>query len=279
MNITVLGGEPTLHPEFLLFLEYMVSRAFNITIFSNGMIKAAVVNGVLKLIEEWELNFKRLRFIINVNEQKYQTAVERKMQANTFGKLNSYCGLSFNIFEESCNPEFLADLIQEFQLKPRIRLGLAAPIVGRNNTFLPLKSYPHIAKKILNLSDRCLKDSIEFGFDCGFPLCLFSNEDIGKLYKNKAHLIFCCEPVIDIDPDLNVIYCYPLSEYQRLKLKDFKSVSQIYDHFKTLISEHDEQKGVFPECRSCPYRKNGRCDGGCKGHYLSTDSSSSIELR
>jgi MoaA/NifB/PqqE/SkfB family radical SAM enzyme len=277
MNITVLGGEPTLHPEFLLFLEYMISRAFNITVFSNGMITTAVARGINKLIDEWTLDVKRLRFIINVNEPKYQTVRETRMQAKTFAKLNTFSGLSFNIFEESCDMNFLPDLIQKYKLRPKIRLGLAAPIVGRENTFLPLKSYPGVAKKILRLSDRCLRDSIDLGFDCGFPLCIFSNEDIGKLYKNSVHLIFVCEPVLDIDPDLNVIYCYPLSECQRLKLTDFKSVSDIYTHFKTLISKHDRQKGIFSECKNCPYHKNGRCDGGCKGHYLSTGFPTSLK--
>jgi len=273
-NVTVLGGEPTLHPEFTLFLQYIISRGFNITVFSNGMIKAGVIDGIKEIIDEWELDFNKLRFIVNVNESKYRSPQEIKMQKNTFTNLNKYCGLSFNIFEESCNLEFLTNLIQEFRLMPQIRLGLAAPIVGKKNKFLPLNSYPHIAKKILSLSDRCQKDSIKFGFDCGFPLCIFSDEAIGKLYKNKVQLLFVCDPVLDIDPDLNVIYCYPLSEYNSLKLTDFKSVSQIYNHFETLISKEDHQKGIYPECKNCQYLKSGRCDGGCKGHYLSGNPSS-----
>jgi sulfatase maturation enzyme AslB (radical SAM superfamily) len=271
-KLTLLGGEPSLHPEFLLFLEYLISRAFSLSIFSNGMISPTVVSGILDLIKEWDLDDKRLRFVINVNEPKYQTETEKKMQVNTFGKLNKFLGLSFNIFEDSCSLDFLPDLIRDFRLKPRIRLGLAAPITGRENKFLPIESYPSIAKKILKLSDRCRDDSIEFGFDCGFPMCIFSDEEIGRLFKNKAFLMFVCDPVLDIDPDLNVIHCYPLSGFQSLKLKDFDSVQELHARFKTLISKYDRQKGIYPECLNCLYRKSGRCNGGCKGHYLSLDS-------
>jgi cyclic pyranopterin phosphate synthase len=121
----------------------------------------------------------------------------------------------------------------------------------------------------MDLSDRCRRDSIEFGFDCGFPMCIFSDAEIGRLYKNKVRLLFVCEPVIDIDPDLNVIYCYPLSGFKTLKLKNFESVSQIYKQFEALMANHEGKKGIYDQCQKCPYRANQRCGGGCRGHYIS----------
>lgn len=267
-QVNILGGEPTLHPEFNLFLRYLVSRGFMITVFSNGMINQPVLKNIKETIDEWGLDYNRLKFVMNVNEAKYRTAKEDKMEKMTFQTLNRYIGLSFNIFEKDCDMNFLVDLINDFELIPRIRLGLAAPIMGRNNIFLPIEAYPDIARKIIRLSERCQKNSIDFGFDCGFPLCIFTDAEIGKLYKNMTHLQFVCDPVLDIDADLNVIYCYPLSEYQTLKLQDFKNVAEIYDHFRSSLEKDDEKKGIYPECRDCQYRLRGRCSGGCKGHFL-----------
>jgi MoaA/NifB/PqqE/SkfB family radical SAM enzyme len=267
-QVNILGGEPTLHPEFNLFLSYLISRGFFITIFSNGMIRKPVLKKIKETIDEWALDYKRLKLVLNINEPKYRTQNEDRMEKTTFRTLNRHIGLSFNIFEKNCDMNFLVDLIRDFELIPRIRLGLAAPIMGRHNIFLPLEDYRFIARKIIRLSERCQKHAIDFGFDCGFPLCIFTDAEIGKLYKHMTRLQFVCDPVLDIDADLNVIYCYPLSEYQTLKLSDFKHVSEIYDHFNGCLKEDDKRKGIFPECLDCQYRLRGRCAGGCKGHYL-----------
>ncbi|MCK4836877.1 MAG: radical SAM protein, partial [Candidatus Aminicenantes bacterium] len=208
-QVTVLGGEPTLHPEFNLFLRYLISRGFTISVFSNGMINPPVLKEIREIIHEWQLDYKKLKFIINVNEPKYRSVQENEMEEKTFQELSQFISLSFNIFEKSCNMDFLVDLILDFNLIPRIRLGLAAPILGKENKFLPIKDYRIIAGKIIKLSELCQQNSIDFGFDCGFPLCIFSDENIGKLYKNMTRLQFVCEPVIDIDAELNTIYCYP----------------------------------------------------------------------
>ena len=267
-QVNVLGGEPTLHPDFNLFLKYLSSRGFFITVFSNGMISKPVLSEIKATIDEWELDYKRLKFVMNVNEAKYRTSKEDEMEKISFQTLNRHIGLSFNIFEKDCDMNFLVDLIRDFELIPRIRLGLAAPIMGKNNIFLPLEAYRNIAKKIIRLSERCQKNAIDFGFDCGFPLCIFTDAEIGKLYKHMTHLQFVCEPVLDIDADLNIIYCYPLSEYQTLKLADFSHVSEIYDHFHSALERDDQNKGIFLECQDCQYRLRGRCAGGCRGHHL-----------
>jgi len=269
-SVNVLGGEPTLHSRFLLLFRYLVSRGFGITLFSNGMIAKPVLTGILEIIDEWGLTSHHLKIVVNVNEDKYRSPTERRLQKRTFEALHEHIGLSFNIFEKSCDMNFLVDLIDSHRLLPRIRLGLAAPIAGRKNRFLPMEDYGIIARKVVTLSDRCQAHGIDFGFDCGFPMCMFSDEDIGRLFKNMARLQFVCDPVLDIDPDLNVIYCYPLSGYHSLKLRDFNNVKEIYDEFASLMGRDDRQRGIYAECAECPYLKSKRCAGGCKGFYLRT---------
>jgi len=273
-KINVLGGEPTLHAEFDVFLEYMISRGFTVHVFTNGMMGESTLNALQVLISKWQLTRRRLKFIINVNEEKYRTANEKDLQAKTFADLHEFSTLSFNIFERDCHLDFLVELITENKLIPEIRLGLAAPISGNGkgkpakNRFLPLEDYPLIAGKIMALSLRCQENAIDLVLDCGFPLCMVSDEEIGKLYKNKTQLKFVCHPIPDIGPDLNVFHCYPLWGYFPQKLTHFRHLKDIYTYFQSLLAKRAKKPGIFEKCGDCEYRPRGMCSGGCKGHYI-----------
>jgi radical SAM protein with 4Fe4S-binding SPASM domain len=276
-KVNVLGGEPSLHPEFDVFLEYLISRGFVVHVFTNGMISHSTLESLHVLIAKWQLTRQRLKFIINVNEEKYRPPKEKELQGNTFRELHEFSTLSFNIFERDCCLDFLAALITRHQLIPEIRLGLASPILlngkgYKGNRFLAVDDYSCIAGKIMALSGLCRENAIDIVFDCGFPLCMFSDEEIGRLYKNKTQLKFVCHPIPDIDPDLNVFHCYPLSGYFPQKLTHFRHLKEIHSYFSSLLakSKSSERAGIFETCHACEYRHRGMCAGGCKGHYLDT---------
>lgn len=267
-KLNILGGEPTLHPEFDVLLEYMLSRGFVLHVFSNGMIPAAALAAIQRLISRRKLTRRRLKFIINVNEEKYRTAKEQEQLERTFRVLHPLSTLSFNIFEPLCSLVFLIDLIVQKQLIPEIRLGLASPILGKENQYLCTADFYSIARKISAFSTLCQANAIDLVFDCGFPLCIFTDKEIGKLFKNKTQLKFVCHPIPDIDPDLNVTHCYPLSEYYPQKLTDFHRLEDIRSHFRSLLSHENGGFGIFETCRECEYRYRGMCSGGCKGHFI-----------
>lgn len=267
-KLNVLGGEPTLHPEFDLFLEYLISRGFVIHVFSNGMIAPGKLDAITALVASQQLTKQRLKFVINVNEEKYHTAEENRLQELALQRLHDLSTLSFNIFETGCRLDFLVDLINKYELIREIRLGLAAPIAGKGNRYLLTGDFRTTAKKISAFSSLCQENAIDLVFDCGFPLCIFSDREIGKLYKNKTQLKFTCHPIPDIDPDLNVLHCFPLSGYFPQKLTQFKDLRQVHSYFNSLISRNCQTAGIFETCADCEYRQRGMCSGGCKGHYI-----------
>jgi radical SAM protein with 4Fe4S-binding SPASM domain len=267
-KINVLGGEPTLHPEFSTYLNYLVSRNFKLHIFTNGKINKNNLLTVLDLIRERELSSRQLKFVVNVNEAPYRTAAETRMQARTFQLLGPYLSLSFNLFQKENRLDFLIELVRKYKLIPEIRLGLAAPVMGKTNQYLPPGDYREIAVKIHRFSTLCQKEKIDLVFDCGFPLCMFTDEEIGHLYKNKTQLKFTCRPIPDIDPGLNVLHCFPLAQYHSFPLEEFRDLAEVKQRFTTLIAEENGYSGIYPECRECQYKHRGICSGGCRGHYL-----------
>ncbi|MCP5104632.1 MAG: radical SAM protein [bacterium] len=269
-KINVLGGEPTLHPQFGLFLEYLLSRGFTVHIFTNGMMPDAALKEINRLVDRHRLNHRKLKFIINVNEEKYRSSKEKKLQERTMDSLHKFSTLSFNIFEEDCSLDFLTDLIVNNQLIGEIRLGLASPISGKENQFLPTGAFDGIARKISTFSALCQENNIDLVFDCGFPLCIFTDDELGKLYKNKTQLKFVCHPIPDIDPDLNITHCYPLAKYFPQKLDRFRDLEDIRSYFRSHLSKdagNNGRIGIFETCRECRYRERGMCSAGCKGHY------------
>lgn len=266
-KVNVLGGEPTLHPQLTLFLEYLISRGFVVHLFTNGMMKKSVLDDLLVLIAKRRLTRQRLKFIVNVNADVYRGPQETEMQAAAFRGLKDFSSLSFNIFEKECSLDFLAQLIEEHGLIREIRLGLAAPVAGKANRFLLKDHYPAIAGKIEAFSDVCQGHAIDLVLDCGFPLCIFSDEQIGKLYKNKTQLKFVCRPIPDIDPHLNVFHCYPLSGYFPQPLTQFRDLQDVRNYFFSLLERNTFEAGIFEACGDCQYRHRGMCAGGCKGHF------------
>jgi cyclic pyranopterin phosphate synthase len=186
--------------------------------------------------------------------------------------------------------KYLVDAILKYDLKKHIRLGLAQPIPGRKNECLSLYEVRKIAKTLRNQLDLLEKHRITLGFDCGMSLCIFSNEDIGRLFKlNRGRVMFSCGPAIDIGPDLQVWACFPLNNYEKKSLYDFDNMDEIRKYFaekqksrrqkaekqKTLNPYFqkapfvaESRKGIFEECSSCVYLEENLCAGGCLAHLI-----------
>jgi radical SAM protein with 4Fe4S-binding SPASM domain len=249
-------------------LEYLLARGFIVHVFTNGMWPDNMRQSVAELIKRRRLTRRELKFVVNVNEDKYRALGETRQQGRTFDAFNEFCTLSFNIFESTCDLEFLTRLAVENRLLPEIRLGLASPVDGKDNSYMKVSEYPKIARKISRFSDLCQEIGIDIVLDCGFPLCMFSDYEIGKLYKNKTQLKFVCRPIPDIDPQLNVTHCYPLSGYFPQKLNYFRDLDEIRSYFQRLINGDTSSTGIYEHCDTCRYRKRGMCAGGCRGHYV-----------
>jgi hypothetical protein len=218
------------------------------------------------MIRDEDIKNEQLRFCMNINEARITPEKEARLQRRTLKYLGSHAVISFNFFEEKCNLDFTVDLINKYSMIREIRLGLAQPIVSLNNSHLPPESYSRVMKTIVEFSDLCNASNITINFDCGFTLCRFSDEDIGRLFRNKTALRFVCDPAIDIGTDLSLWYCFPLSKTYSVPMEDFKTLQELADHLKNQYRT-EEPAGIFPQCRDCVYLTRNQCRGGCIGHY------------
>jgi cyclic pyranopterin phosphate synthase len=271
-HLALLGGEPTLHPDFIDFVLYLHQRKFHVNVFTSGIMSQkqleAAKTYLLKIPEE------SLSFVCNYNHPNSSSDSETQ-QINRFIKtFSKHISLSFNLYQKEFDFTFLVDAINKYGLKKHIRLGLAQPIPGQKNECLALEDLYGMAERLRTQFEILEENRIALGFDCGMPLCIFSNEDIGRLFKlNKGKVLFSCGPAIDIGPDMQVWSCFPLSNYEKKSLYDFDNVEEVKKHFSGQNNHlREKRKGIFAACETCDYLKEGLCKGGCLAHLINAES-------
>lgn len=261
--VGILGGEPSLHPEFAGMIERTWAHGLDAKIFTNGIWSEKTVAAVERLEGRTPRN---LRFIVNTNHPDITPEAERKTQQRLFSRLPEHCSLSFNIHSTKQEMDFLVDLIVNQGLSRDIRLGIAAPLAEQASEFIPVSEYPQLAPLIIELARLCDLHNVHLGFDCGFTLCMFTAEQLGLLQLYGADFRANCGPAIDVGTDLSVWACFPLATLSKpASLNQFEDHRQIVNHFEQCF-EPLYRTGALTECLDCKHLNRGRCSGGCAAH-------------
>jgi radical SAM protein with 4Fe4S-binding SPASM domain len=269
-----LGGEPTLHPHFIDFVLYLHQRKFHVNVFTSGILSEKTWNAAKKYL----LNIppENLSFVCNYNHPNSSNAAETKRINQFLETFSKYTTLSFNLYQKDFDFGFLVEAILKYNLKKHIRLGLAQPIPGQKNECLNVNEIRDMADNFRKQLHILEENRISIGFDCGMPLCIFSDEDVGRLFKlNRGKAQFTCGAAIDMGPDMQVWACFPLCNHEKKSLYDFNSVEEIKKHFSLQHNQiRSQKKGIFPECDTCIHLKENLCMGGCLAHLIKAESPS-----
>jgi radical SAM protein with 4Fe4S-binding SPASM domain len=267
-KVSLLGGEPTLHPQFVDFTTYLIERKFHVNIFTSGIMSNE------KLLESQRdlsgFTLEKLSFTCNFNHPDISTKDETERIHKFLSAFGHLTTLGFNIYKTEFDFEFLIQTINNFNLRRHIRIGLAHPIPGEVNTYIPAEEVKKIVRKFTSFFDLFERFKISPGFDCGMPMCIFTDEELGRLLQlNKGSLSFGCGPAIDIGPDMKVWSCFPLSNIHKRSLYEFNSMQEIDSFYKELHDKiRSEIGGIFEDCDNCTHRFNDLCRGGCIAHSL-----------
>lgn len=273
-HISLLGGEPLIHPDAAGIIEYLVlDRHFDVNVFTSGIIPDSKRDAFIRKLQPLaDLEDNRLRFVVNVNEPRFSTRNELEKTYAFLSSLGKLCALSFNIYRKDYNMDFLTEYILKFGLRRNVRFGIANPIPRVGNSYLKPECFHDVKETLMEGLKRMHELKIYPTLDCGFPMCMFTDEEIGLLYKyTRNGLSFDCGPTIDIGPDLDCWCCFPLSDVSKKSLKDFNDYNELYTYFDKLQEEYRyEMNGIYKECDTCENYDNKICFGGCLAHILNT---------
>lgn len=261
--VGILGGEPSLHPDFANLIELTWAAGLDAKIFTNGTWPEKTVAAVENLAGR---TTKNLRLIVNTNHPDITPDAEAVAQNRLFSRLAEHCSLSFNIHSLKQDLDFLVDIILKHGLMRDIRLGIAAPLAEQTSEFIPVADYPKTAPLIMLLAERCDANDIHVGFDCGFTLCMFTAEQLGQLRLWGADFKASCGPVIDIGIDLTAWACFPLATLSKSvsidEFRDSRELGRYFDDFFAPLYN----TGALQECVGCKHLRRKRCWGGCAAH-------------
>jgi len=260
-SVGLLGGEPTLHPEFPELVDRALADGFRIKLFSNGMMPPSALDRLSRIEPE------RLLTIVNVNHPDETPAAERKWVAATLDRLGKRAALGFNIYRDDFDAEFLVDMVQRHGLDTNLRIGLAQPIFGGHNAFVARENYRLVGKRLVRFSQTTGRHGLALGLDCGFTLCMFEPADIGPLIYNGVTFKMLCNPIIDISVDLTVWCCFPLSTWEPRRLDEFENRHQLVSFYEKKLQPF-RAIGATSACFECRHKAAGNCRSGCVSHSI-----------
>ncbi|MBM4275128.1 MAG: radical SAM protein [Deltaproteobacteria bacterium] len=268
-QVSLLGGEPTLHPECVDIILYLLERGFDVTVFTNGILSAARLEEFRRHLTD--IPIERLTFTCNLNDPVQTPASHqeaRKIQRFLF-VMGPWTMPGFNIYRLDFTLDFLFDLINRFGMKRHLRLGVCHPVLGQRSGFIGPRDMGQVVERLYSYRRQFDALRVKPGLDCGFPLCQMPDEVLGWLHRFPGPVQFGCGPAVDISPDMSVYYCFPLARYKRKSLFEFDSLGQLEDHFQLLRHEiKAELPGIYDECDGCPHLENRVCEGGGLCHVL-----------
>lgn len=265
-EIVLLGGEPTLHPQFVDFHDYLLDRGLRVMTFTNGCTPTKVVDQLSRSFVP-----ERTHFTVNVNSATDREAWETAQQDYFLRRLANVSGLGFNMYRRDLDLGFLLDYIDRYGLRPHVRIGMAHPTTEESNAFLPPEDFHAVQSKIAAFVRLCHGRGVAVTLDCGFTLCGFTDEELGAVVRSQAVFQLACGPLIDIGPDLTTWSCFPLSSIEPARLTDFANLTELKRHFRDAVNKlvrERQHAGVFPDCPECRYRQRSVCTGGCIAHAL-----------
>jgi MoaA/NifB/PqqE/SkfB family radical SAM enzyme len=256
----LLGGEPTLHPDFMRFVNKALDRGLDVMLFTNGLISDKVLDFLTTVPEE------RLSMLLNTIHPLENNLQGTKRQHEILKKLGSVIIPGVNIYSAKQELDYLLEYVVKYNLKKEIRLGISHSVLSQNNVFLHPKEYHKIGHNIVLFKIEAKKAGVLLGFDCGFVPCMFPQAYFELLSEELKKAGTCCHPIIDMLTDGSFIACYPLNNLLKVKMHNELHAKELIKAFEEAISPY-AHVGIYSYCTSCPLF-NVRCNGGCMSYRI-----------
>jgi len=272
-GIKLLGGEPTSHPEFKIFIEELVNRKLDFTIISNFLFKEDIADAIIEAMKKVNINFLINSSNLEDREGRYDTFVNNYNKIYDFlyktdREENMSCGITFEVDKTAdYYINYMKTLNEKLDGIERFRISIPNPEVKKEDFFII--NNKELGKKFLTVTQAAVALGFTPSLDCIIYPCMFNNKEEWKYIKKFLDNVrtFCEGCPTDIFPDKTASYCYPLKESIKVDTEKYQNIGQVFDdmnmRYKIL-----EGRVTQPEaCNNCPFKKIGMCGGPCLAFY------------
>ena len=211
-TIRLLGGEPTLHPQFEQIITLASTHFDNILLFTNGLYSKNVASILKK-------NSKKILLNINIDTPAFESdSLKRKAILNeidTFSLISTVI-ISFTLNDLSNSYQQLLGYFTERQLA---RIHGSFSIAKKEITETPYfrrKNYKALGNHILDIATFLHQKKLRsIVVDCGLQPAMFDKQDLETLKKLVDIKGWGCKGkwgLYDINTNLDVFPCFPKSQ-------------------------------------------------------------------
>ena len=257
-SIRLVGGEPTLNPDFIEIMNFLFQQGFKVNIFTNGKLQTHLIEKLKTIQEEFHFCVNRTNPILTSEIIQF------------YQKLGYRIQLSVTFFQTSQSVDHILDEILTYKLDRQYRLGIALPIFpGRQNQYLHPNDYLLASEKLFAFFKKGIQSDIRPSFDCGFPYCFFNEEQKRYFEENNIQFFSNCGIIPDITPDFFAIHCFPLA-YFKQPVSDNMTWQILQQKFDTTLNAC-KYEPIFEKCKECKELHTKKCSGGCMSLRLKAD--------
>lgn len=261
-----MGGEPALHPRFPEIVELALREGMRVDVLSN----ATWGDHCIELFDR--IPPSRINFLLNIDHpDNYRPKQWARIEQNLASlPERRNVTLSFNIFERRPRCDYIFDLTRRYGFRS-IRMSFSLPVYGGGNTYLELDETRELAPFVMKFVEQAEGEGVDVRLDNVVPLCIFSEEQAGRLMLAGAldlNRNSRCEPIVDIGPDLSVWCCFCLSPLYNRRLDEFECLQEIDDFYRGILRHYQSELVPWEECRECKLRERWSCQGGCITYSL-----------
>ena len=264
-HIGIIGGEPTLHPQFDEILKevnkYCKECNTDATLFTNG----------IELEKHLPYIGDRIGILINYNNpanmpkslaEKLDATLEHLNDLSWFDrKVNLGCNVHMNCTDYS----YMWNVVDKYNLD-HIRCSVVSP----GGIYIPWREkkedYYNIMKPIfIQFCKDAIKHHCRLGMDCGhIPMCYFTLEE-KEIVQEACDGLYqdFCEPVIDITTDFRATACF--GAYDPVDIRDFNDVMELHRFLLAKKTLPRASANCTGRCSTCKKHKLLQCQGGCLG--------------
>jgi hypothetical protein len=263
-QIRLIGGEPTLHPDFLELIDLALERGKKLLIFSHGLIPERA----LRCLET--IPPLKCLVLINTNATRSTGGPDQDEVAQretSFRRLGLRAVPGFNIYQPNFRLEPILALIRATGCSPTIRLGLAHPMLSGTNIYLHTKHYPEVGCRLAHFAQIAAAEGVRLELDCGFVRCMFTEKELAILQESGTDLGWRCNPILDIGIDGRAIHCFPLTGRWEIPVENDSAAAALRQQF-TRITDPYHLTGIYKACATCGHKQSGNCHGGCLAHII-----------
>lgn len=224
-EVTVAGGEPTTHPDFVSHIRMIQTRIFLST-------PLKIITNLLCDEEKLEPLVGTLLLVNTDSLDQYSPPDLERLRKNlkAVASQHNWITLSYTIWRLDQPEDHLLSHCEEFGIKA-VRLDLSRASILKRNRHVTLSTLGPFKEKLLALAGKLVDRGVKLTFDCPLPHDMFTEQElhrikIGAYYRMDPYSHMCEH--LYANPDLTISAC-PHQLLLERRLDTFSSYPELHN--------------------------------------------------